>query len=188
VVIALRVASALVVAAPMSLVLTRRRGRPTSRVRRSRGARAPLVANLASFGVFLASLIASSGSSAGYRGVLLAASGCALALTGTAVVLGSRAELGAAWSLVPTVGEDTGLVTTGPYQVVRHPIYLGLSVIALGEALAFASWPALTIAVVAILPTFAWRAHAEEQLLGRTFGERYAEYRRRTRMIIPYVL
>ena len=37
-------------------------------------------------------------------------------------------------------------------------------------------------------PTFAWRARAEEKLLSRTFGERYADYRRRTRMIIPYVL
>jgi protein-S-isoprenylcysteine O-methyltransferase Ste14 len=37
-----------------------------------------------------------------------------------------------------------------------------------------------------IVPTFAWRARAEEKLLSRTFGERYALYRRRTQMIIPY--
>jgi protein-S-isoprenylcysteine O-methyltransferase Ste14 len=39
-----------------------------------------------------------------------------------------------------------------------------------------------------IVPTFAWRAYAEETVLGRAFGERYAEYRKRTRMIIPDLL
>ena len=85
-------------------------------------------------------------------------------------------------------GQGTGLITTGPYRLVRHPIYLGLAIIALGQALAFASWPALTIVLSAIVPTFAWRARTEEKLLGRIFGERYAVYRQRTRMIIPYLL
>jgi protein-S-isoprenylcysteine O-methyltransferase Ste14 len=83
---------------------------------------------------------------------------------------------------------DRGLVTTGPYRLVRHPIYLGLALLALGQALAFASWSALTIVVFGIVPTFAWRARAEEKLLSRVLGERFAVYRRRTKMIIPYLL
>jgi protein-S-isoprenylcysteine O-methyltransferase Ste14 len=71
---------------------------------------------------------------------------------------------------------------------VRHPIYLGLALLAMGEALAFGSWPALVIALLGIVPTFAWRARAEEKLLSRTFGERYAVYRQQTKMIIPYLL
>jgi protein-S-isoprenylcysteine O-methyltransferase Ste14 len=84
--------------------------------------------------------------------------------------------------------QGTGLVTTGPYRFVRHPIYLGLSLLAMGEALAFSSWPAVVLVFFAIVPTFAWRARAEEKLLSRTFGERYAVYRQRTKMIIPYLL
>jgi protein-S-isoprenylcysteine O-methyltransferase Ste14 len=38
-----------------------------------------------------------------------------------------------------------------------------------------------------IVPTFVWRAHAEEKLLSRTFGEGYDAYRQRTRMILPWV-
>jgi protein-S-isoprenylcysteine O-methyltransferase Ste14 len=38
-----------------------------------------------------------------------------------------------------------------------------------------------------LVPTFAWRARAEEKLLSRTFGERYAVYQKRTKMIIPYL-
>ncbi|PWB64310.1 MAG: hypothetical protein C3F17_07390 [Bradyrhizobiaceae bacterium] len=68
---------------------------------------------------------------------------------------------------------------------MRHPIYVGLALIAAGNALAFASWPALGIVLFGIVPTFAWRARTEERLLGRIFGERYAAYRQRTGMIIP---
>ena len=96
-------------------------------------------------------------------------------------------ELGPAWSFLP-VADEAGLVTTGPYRLVRHPIYLGLSMLAMGEALAFASWPALLVLLAGIIPTFVWRAAAEEKLLTGAFGEHYACYRKHTRMIIPYVL
>jgi protein-S-isoprenylcysteine O-methyltransferase Ste14 len=101
------------------------------------------------------------------------------------LVIRSRRELGSAWSLVPTVGQGTGLVTTGPYRLVRHPIYLGLVLLAAGEALAFGSWPALIIVLSGIVPTFAWRAHAEEALLSQTFGESYALYRKQVGMMTP---
>jgi hypothetical protein len=54
----------------------------------------------------------------------------------------------------------------------------------MGGALAFGSWPALMIVLSGVVPTFAWRARAEEKLLSRTFGERYAVYRQQTKMII----
>jgi protein-S-isoprenylcysteine O-methyltransferase Ste14 len=111
-----------------------------------------------------------------------------LALAGASLVLRSRAELGPAWSFLPEADRDADLVTTGPYHLVRHLIYLGLTLLAMGQALAFGSWPALLVVPSAIVPTFAWRARAEEILLGRIFGERYAAYRRRTKMIIPYLL
>jgi protein-S-isoprenylcysteine O-methyltransferase Ste14 len=113
----------------------------------------------------------------------LAVSGCLLAMTGAALVLRSRAELGPAWSLVPKADQGTGLVTTDPYRLVRHPIYLCLALLAMGQALAFGSGPALMIVLAGIVPTFAWRARAEEKLLSRAFGERYAVYRQRTGMI-----
>ena len=117
----------------------------------------------------------------------LALSGCLFAVAGAGLVLRSRAELGPAWSFVPKADQGTGLVTTGPYRLVRHPIYLGLSMLTMGEALAFGSWLACLIVLVGIVPTFAWRARVEETLLSRTFGERYALYRRQTNMIIPHL-
>ena len=76
----------------------------------------------------------------------------------------------------------------GSYRFVRHPIYLGLALLAMGEAVAFSSWPAFMIVLFGIVPTFVWRARAEEKLLSRTFGEDYAVYRQRTKIIIPHLL
>jgi protein-S-isoprenylcysteine O-methyltransferase Ste14 len=187
-VIVLRIASVLAFAGPMLLPVIGRRGRPETRARQAGSDRAPLVANLAAFGLYFPSLVGFVASPAGSTALLLASSGSLLAIAGAALVLRSRAVLGAAWSLAPKADRDTGLVTTGPYRLVRHPIYLGLAMVAMGAALAFGSWPALMIVLFGIVPTFAWRAYAEEKLLSRIFGERYDLYRQRTRMIIPYLL
>jgi protein-S-isoprenylcysteine O-methyltransferase Ste14 len=187
-VIVLRIVSLLAFAGPMLLAVTGRCGGPKTRARQRGSDRVPLVANLAAFGLYLPSLLVFSGSSAGSTALLLASSGSLLAVAGAARVLRSRAELGPAWSFVPKADQGTGLVTTGPYRLVRHPIYLGLALLAMGQALAFGSWPALMIVLSGIVPTFAWRARAEEKLLSRTFGERYAIYRQRTKMIVPYLL
>jgi protein-S-isoprenylcysteine O-methyltransferase Ste14 len=187
-VVVLRVVSLLAFAAPVLLTAAVHRAGPRTRARESGGDRAPLVVNVAALGVYFPSLLAWAGSTVGSTVLLLAAVGSLLALAGGALVLGSRTELGPAWSLVPKADQATGLVTTGPYRLVRHPIYFGFALLTTGQALAFASWPALVLVLSAIVPTFAWRARAEEKVLSRTFGERYAVYRQRTRMIIPYLL
>jgi len=165
-----------------------RRGGHETRARHRGGSRGPVAANLAAVGLFFLSLIIFSGSANGVTALLMAASGSPLAVAGAALVLRSRAELGPAWSLVPKAGQETGLVTTGPYRWIRHPIYLGFALLALGEALAFRNWLACSIALCGIAPTFAWRARAEETLLSRTFGEGYGLYQRRTKLIFPYLL
>jgi protein-S-isoprenylcysteine O-methyltransferase Ste14 len=187
-VIALRIVSVLAVAGPMLVAMGGHRRGTGTRSGHSEGERAPLLANLAAVGLYVPSLLLFSGSPSGSAALVLAMSGVLLAAVGVAIVLRSRAELGPAWSFVPKADHEMGLVTSGPYRVVRHPIYLGLTLLGVGEALVFGSWPAFVITLLGLLPTFAWRAHAEEKLLSRTFGARYAVYRQRTRMIIPYLL
>jgi protein-S-isoprenylcysteine O-methyltransferase Ste14 len=187
-VILLRVISLAAFAAPMLLSDRARDGKPAVRVHQRAIDRAPLVANLAAFGLFVPSLLILSISSEGPLALLLALSGCALAWAGAVLVLRSRAELGSAWSLLPKADRHAGLITTGPYRLVRHPIYLGLTVLAAGNAIGFGSWLALLVVLSGIVPTFAWRARVEERQLSRTFGERFAVYRQRTRMIIPHLL
>jgi protein-S-isoprenylcysteine O-methyltransferase Ste14 len=187
-VIILRAASLIAFAAPLLLAVGGRRRTLETRPGRGRGARAPVLANLTAFGLFFPSLFAFPGTLEGNAALLLALTGCVLAVGGAAVVLTSRMALGPAWSFVAIADEATGLVTTGPYRLVRHPIYLGLSMLAMGATLAFASWPALLVVLAGIVPTFVWRASAEEKLLIATFGERYVLYSKRTKLILPRLL
>jgi protein-S-isoprenylcysteine O-methyltransferase Ste14 len=186
-VIVLRAVAVVGFVGPMLLGVGGRRGLAT-RARQGGSDRAPLLANLAAFGMFFPSLLISRASSEASLALPLALSGCLVALAGASLVLRSRIELGGAWSLLPKAEQDTGLVTTGPYRLVRHPIYLGLTLLASGAAFAFGSWLAFLIVLSAIVPTFTWRARVEERLLSRIFGECYAVYRRRTKMIIPHLL
>ena len=186
-VIVLRILPLLAFAGSMWCSASAHRGGGKARAGQRGGDRAPLVANVAAFSVYVVSLLVFSGRSAGFAALVLAWSGALLGLAATTVVVRSRAELGPAWSLVPRADQATRLVTTGPYRLVRHPIYFGLLLLAIGEALAFGSWPAVVIVLSGIAPTFAWRAYAEETLLSRTFGDRYTAYRQRTTMIVPYL-
>ena len=186
VVIVLRAASLLAFAAPLLLSVGGHSCKRSKRDERRRGPRAPVVANFGAFGLFLAFLAFFAGNAEGLAALLLALGGCLVALAGAALVLRSRAVLGSAWSFVPMADQGTGLIATGPYRFVRHPIYLGLSMLAAGEA--FGNWPAAVVALSAIVPTFVWRAWSEERLLAETFGKRYAIYQKQTKMIIPRFL
>jgi protein-S-isoprenylcysteine O-methyltransferase Ste14 len=187
-ILVLRTFALLCFAAPILLGDSRRRAHPRTPARQRGADRAPVVANFLAFAAFFLTLLVFSGSPEGPTALLLASSGSLLAVAGAGLVLRSRVALGPAWSFEPVADEATGLITAGPYRRVRHPIYLGLALLAVGDALAFSNWPAALIVLAGIVPTFAWRAHAEETVLSRTFGEHYERYRSHTKMIIPRVL
>src|SRR5262245_12661222 len=150
--------------------------------------RLAVCANFGAFGLFLPALFVFSGSTHGPCALAWGVAGCALAGTGSVLVWKSRLELGPAWSLVPKASDQTGLITSGPYRLVRHPIYLGLALVAMGHAVAFDSVPALLTVLICVLPSFVWRAFEEERVLVSVFGEQYVSYRKQTKMIVPYVL
>jgi protein-S-isoprenylcysteine O-methyltransferase Ste14 len=186
--IVLRIVALLAFAGLTLLTVRWSRGHDKTHAPQDRGDRAPMLANFTALGLLFLSLLFFSASPAGFIALLLALSGSLLALAGAALVVICHGELGAAWSFAPKADPSTGLITTGPYRLVRHPIYLGLTLLALGQAVAFGSWPALFIVVLGIVPTLAWRARAEEKLLSSAFGESYEVYRQRTRMIVPHLL
>ena len=82
----------------------------------------------------------------------------------------------------PTEG---GLVTTGPYRIVRHPIYAAVCLFALAGALANISFIAAGLAIVVFTGALA-RILAEEHLLLQRYPE-YAHYAARTKRMLPYV-
>jgi hypothetical protein len=100
-VIVLRAVSLLAFAGPMLLMVSGRGGQPKTRASQEDGGRAPVVANLAAFGLFFPSLLIFSGSSEASMALPLALLGCLLALAGVALVVRSRAEFGQRGALCP---------------------------------------------------------------------------------------
>lgn len=78
---------------------------------------------------------------------------------------------------------DQQLVTTGPYAIVRHPMYAGLTLAAVGALLLYATWTTLLFACFA--PLTSVRARREEQALAAEFGEQWSEYCQRVPPFIP---
>ena len=186
--IVLRIVAVLAFAGLTMLTIVWSRGQAKTRAPQDRGDQAAVVANFTALGLLFFSLFFFSSSPASVMALLLALAGSLLALAGAALVVICHGELGAAWSFAPKADPSTGLITSGPYRLVRHPIYLGLTLLALGQAVAFGCWPALFIALLGVVPTLAWRARVEEKLLSRIFGESYEVYRQRTKMIVPHLL
>lgn len=100
----------------------------------------------------------------------------------------ATAAMGRNWSLVARTRDDHRLVTTGPFAVVRHPIYTALALVVVAVALALGHVTHL----VAALPVYAlgtWlRVRAEERLLRAMFGTAYADYAARVKRFVPGLL
>jgi protein-S-isoprenylcysteine O-methyltransferase Ste14 len=104
---------------------------------------------------------------------------------GVALCWWARLHLGRLWSDTVTRKEGQRVVDTGPYRLVRHPIYMGFIVIYLGLAILCAS--ALAFAGVALMTVGLWiKARLEEEFLSEELGAAaYAGYKARTPMLVP---
>lgn len=121
---------------------------------------------------------------AGVRTGLMAA-GIVLVLIGVAFNVWGRIVLGAAWANQIKIYEGHRLMTTGPFAVVRHPLYASLIWIFAGGALIYANALALALTAAVFVPMMVVRARKEDALLARTFPEEHDRYRRRTWMLVP---
>lgn len=113
--------------------------------------------------------------------------GLALLLPGTALTFWGRVRLGRMWdlssSLGATVYADHRLVTGGPFARVRHPIYLGWFLLAVGDVLVLRNWSAVFL--LGSVPSMLLRSWREEQVLAEEFGEAWTAYRRAVPAWIP---
>ena len=108
-------------------------------------------------------------------------------LVGLALTWWARTQLGRLWSSAITRKEEHRLVETGPYALVRHPIYTGL-IIALLATTATEATPMALLGAVLIAIGLWVKARAEERFLLAELGpDAYEFYRRRVPMLIPFV-
>jgi len=162
----------------------RRRGGAT-RVKRDRGSGALII-----FTVLVSIIIALS---LGYASVgplpdWVFYPGIFLMVLGVLVRQWAIAVLGRFFSLTVRVAEDHRVVVKGPYRLVRHPSYAGVLITFIGLALAVQSWGALLVLLTVFSVSYGYRMRVEERVLQSELGPDYAEYMKRTKRLIPFLI
>jgi protein-S-isoprenylcysteine O-methyltransferase Ste14 len=107
-------------------------------------------------------------------------------LGGIAFTWWARIHLGRFWSNAITHKEGHKVIDTGPYGLVRHPIYTGLIVGMIATGIAVGTVTAILGAILISLG-MSWKAKMEESFLSQELGPDYTTYCRRVPMIIPFL-
>lgn len=111
-------------------------------------------------------------------------SGAVLALLGSAFAIWARLILGTNWSAEVQIKQGHELIGKGPYRYIRHPIYTGILLMLVGDALALGEVRG-ALALVLVLIGFARKAKKEESYLASEFGPAFDEHVRRTGFFLP---
>jgi len=166
-------------------LIPRLRARAATSLRRDRGSRALILLTVG--GSLIIALYF------GYRGVgplpdWVFYLGIFLMLLGVVVRQWAIAVLGRFFSLNVQVVEDHQVVEKGPYRLIRHPSYTGILITFIGISLAVQSLGALLVLIAVFTVSFGYRIRVEEKTLLSELGDNYANYMKRTKRIIPYLI
>ena len=113
--------------------------------------------------------------------------GFLIQMSAIALAVWARKHLGKNWSAAVVAKVDHQLVRSGPYKLVRHPIYTAMLGMHTGIAIASGEWHALVgFAMLAI--AYVRKIHLEEQTMSQLFGATHADYRQHSWALIPWVL
>lgn len=112
--------------------------------------------------------------------------GAALTAAGLLFTVWARRHIGRNWSAIVTIKEGHEFIASGPYAIVRHPIYTGLLLAFAGSAMALGEMRG--VLAVAIVAWALWRKlRLEERWMQQHFGEAYQAYCRRVAALLPFV-
>lgn len=116
---------------------------------------------------------------------VLASVGAILAVAGMLLLVWARQALGRDWSQTVSLKQEHELVTSGPYRLLRHPMYAGGLLACIGSAIAVGG--PFVFLLVLLGAIFIWRVGAEDRLLARQFPDEFPAYARRTNALVPFV-
>lgn len=114
-------------------------------------------------------------------------SGLLLTAAGLMFSVWARVHLGRNWSGIVTIKQGHELITSGPYALVRHPIYTGLLLGFIGSAMAIGEWRGV-VAVVLVAVSFWFKLRREERWMRQQFGQAYSKYAERVSALVPFIL
>ncbi|HTJ63469.1 MAG TPA: isoprenylcysteine carboxylmethyltransferase family protein [Alphaproteobacteria bacterium] len=113
--------------------------------------------------------------------------GIAILVAGLGFSIAARRYLGANWSGTVTVKQNHELIRTGPYAIVRHPIYTGMLVGFIGSAISLDEVRGL-VAIALVVVAFLLKIRLEERWMTEIFGDAYRRYRAEVKALIPFVV
>jgi protein-S-isoprenylcysteine O-methyltransferase Ste14 len=112
--------------------------------------------------------------------------GLLIVIAGLAFAVWARLYLGRNWSGTVTVKDDHTLICSGPYAIVRHPIYTGLLVAILGTAIVFGEWRGL-VAFCFLAAAYLLKLRREERFMAESFPDAYRRYRAQVPALVPFL-
>ena len=95
--------------------------------------------------------------------------------------------LGRFFTVDVVIEKDHELVERGPFRLLRHPSYTGVLLAFVGFALTLQNWGAMCVILVPIFIAFVRRMNVEEEALRGALGDRYVEYMKRTKRLVPLI-
>jgi protein-S-isoprenylcysteine O-methyltransferase Ste14 len=111
--------------------------------------------------------------------------GLALFGIGLLFAIWARVHIGRNWGTPMSRKKEPELVTSGPYRFVRHPIYSGILLAAAGTALALGWFWLIVVGLAGIY--FIYAATVEERYLTEQFPDAYPDYKRSSKMLVPFL-
>ncbi len=111
--------------------------------------------------------------------------GALLCVLGVSLAIWARRHLGRNWGMPMSLKENRELVVSGPYTLIRHPIYTGMLCTLFGTALVNGIFWLVPFVIISIY--FIYSARVEEGIMTREFPTEYPLYKVRTKMLIPFI-
>ena len=118
---------------------------------------------------------------------IIAYAGFAVGLCGIFFAIWARIMLGGNWSADAVLKKGQTLVKNGPYGIVRHPIYTGITIGIAGSAIAENTVTGLVAIFFVVLFSY-FRIKDEEKLMKEKFGSNYADYAKKVKAFVPWIL
>jgi protein-S-isoprenylcysteine O-methyltransferase Ste14 len=119
-----------------------------------------------------------------HRTLASAIIGSILTWVGIGLAIWARYHLTEYWSARITIKQDHQLIRTGPYARLRHPIYSGIILAAIGSAVVIDQWRCV-LGVCLVLIGYCIKARKEETMLTQQFGDAFREHQKQTGFLIP---
>jgi protein-S-isoprenylcysteine O-methyltransferase Ste14 len=140
-----------------------------------------------SIGYWLSFLIGATKTGRIYHWNTFFTAGFILIIIGLIIRVTSIMTLKRQFTYTVTKIENHDLIEKGLYKIIRHPGYLGQLIIFTGISISLSNWLSVLFMVVPVLAGYIYRILVEEKFMIEQMGQKYIDYQKRTKRLIPLI-